>query len=430
MGQAKLFKVALILGVLLSVPGIRGQASPVQQGCPSAKGEYRIGFVNLGLGSPYTSIVSQGIEQAARQTGKIELVTMAEPDAAAALARAKQLTAQPLDGLIVYSLDGRLDKDISEHLRATKLPVVSVDAAWPAATFVGADIRRAALRAGAALAQWIKQNWDGEPDAIVFLEPSEHTAIPSAQLREMFIGLRNNLTNQVPDERIIHLYTESLPSAAHTAMIGAYQKLGSLSRIAILAMDDFRAAGAVSAAQALHRTKPALLIAQHATVVDLSQMAGTGSSYLGATDYFPEKYGEKVIQTMLDMLACKTVPASVYTDYAFISDPSLCEDPSAGAACAEPRSGGSAEPSDKTTLPTGFIEQPSYSGDCRLRPRGTVCVRYGDGYIWLISSSVYGMRQIQEGDDTIQIAVGDEALYYHVLKTNKVKLVIVAPRLP
>jgi ABC-type sugar transport system substrate-binding protein len=426
MRQARLVKLVLILSVLLSTPINRGKASPAQQGCPSAKGSYQIGFASLGPGSLYTETVSQGIEEAARKTGKVKLVVMTEEqDAAAALAKAKQMTAQPLDGLIAYSSDSRLDKSVVEHFRATKLPMISVDAAWPGATFVGADMRWVGPQAGADLAEWINQNWDGKLDAIMLLEPSVRTAIPSAQLRQMLIGLRNNLKTQVPDDRIVDLNIEDTPIAAYQAVIAAYQKqkLGAQSHVAILAIDDYRAQGAVAAVAALDGREPAILIAQHATEVDLTEIARKGSSYLGATNYFPEKYGEQVIDAMLDMLECKPVPATVYTDAAYITRSDLCRDHSDATGCGEPGPEGTSVPPG--TPPSAiYAERPSYSGNCRLRPRGTVCVRFSDGYMWLLPDSIGGFQRIQEGNEAVEIASGTKALYYHVLKTNKIRVVI------
>jgi len=73
-----------------------------------------------------------------------------------------------------------------------------------------------------------------------------------------------------------------------------------------------------------------------------------------------------------------------------------------------------------TSLP-GYIEQESYSGDCKLRPSGTVCIAYSDGYIWLVSDSIKGWEDVQEDGKNVKVAVGFNARYYHILNTNFVK---------
>ena len=54
-------------------------------------------------------------------------------------------------------------------------------------------------------------------------------------------------------------------------------------------------------------------------------MVKENSRYLGATAYFPELYGFKIIPAMLDLLECRAVPPSVYVDHVFISAENVCE---------------------------------------------------------------------------------------------------------
>lgn len=62
--------------------------------------------------------------------------------------------------------------------------------------------------------------------------------------------------------------------------------------------------------------------------------------------------------------------------------------------------------------------QASYSLDCTSRPACTVCVRFDDGYTWLVRDSI--LRWENAGD--IQIAVGLSAHYEHILGSNSVRL--------
>jgi len=75
----------------------------------------------------------------------------------------------------------------------------------------------------------------------------------------------------------------------------------------------------------------------------------------------------------------------------------------------------------QSSPPAGYIEQESYSGDCKLRPSGTVCMGYSDGYIWLLSDIKLGFEKIQEDGMNVEVVVGNIARYYHILNTNFVK---------
>lgn len=63
-------------------------------------------------------------------------------------------------------------------------------------------------------------------------------------------------------------------------------------------------------------------------------------------------------------------------------------------------------------------EQDPYPLDCATRPESTVCVRYDDGYTWLVRDSIRGWERV----GAIQTAVGNEARYEHVIGTDLVRL--------
>jgi hypothetical protein len=71
----------------------------------------------------------------------------------------------------------------------------------------------------------------------------------------------------------------------------------------------------------------------------------------------------------------------------------------------------------KGNCPTDYIEKESYTGNCKERPEGSVCMTYGDDFIWL----EYGPVMDWSTDDNIQAAISTEYDYYHILYTNCVK---------
>jgi hypothetical protein len=83
---------------------------------------------------------------------------------------------------------------------------------------------------------------------------------------------------------------------------------------------------------------------------------------------------------------------------------------------------------DPNAPPPGFVEQPSYTGDCKQRPAGSICLRFTDGYIWLLSP--FG-DEVLGGDDIgtwqgkqIHATFGKKADYEHILGTNLVRKVV------
>jgi hypothetical protein len=73
---------------------------------------------------------------------------------------------------------------------------------------------------------------------------------------------------------------------------------------------------------------------------------------------------------------------------------------------------------------SGFVEQPSYTGDCGNRPEGSICWGFSDGYTWLAQNDGFGAPGYSLGPcegKTISVAVGFFYEYHHVLGTLLVK---------
>jgi hypothetical protein len=72
----------------------------------------------------------------------------------------------------------------------------------------------------------------------------------------------------------------------------------------------------------------------------------------------------------------------------------------------------------------GFVNQASYGGDCKYTPQGSTCLRFEDGFIWLVYDGVYKQQPFgtYQGKSIIE-ALGQHAAYYHVLSTSLVRTV-------
>ena len=83
-------------------------------------------------------------------------------------------------------------------------------------------------------------------------------------------------------------------------------------------------------------------------------------------------------------------------------------------------------PTTPAPTPTSieFVEQASYTGDCKTRPSGSVCIKFNDGFIWLIYDSISGWKDGDWLGKPVQIAQGFyHCDYYHVLNTTLIKSV-------
>lgn len=73
---------------------------------------------------------------------------------------------------------------------------------------------------------------------------------------------------------------------------------------------------------------------------------------------------------------------------------------------------------------TGFEEVSPFGGDCHHRPPSSVCVRFSDGYVFLMRDGHVGWAEgVLEDGRAVEIAVGARAEVQHVRGTRLLRLV-------
>jgi hypothetical protein len=73
--------------------------------------------------------------------------------------------------------------------------------------------------------------------------------------------------------------------------------------------------------------------------------------------------------------------------------------------------------------PPEYIEQDPYRGDCEKRPPYTVCLRFSDGFTWLVFDSIVQTESVELDGPKVEVGRGKKQDYYHILYTDFVKTV-------
>ncbi len=294
--------------------------------CATMKDNYKIGFANLTEDIVFTQLVRQGIEEAAQEAGNIELVLADNKlDGATALANADNFITQGVDGVVEFQTDEKFGNVIMDKFRAEGMPVIAIDIPMPGATFFGADNYKAGRLAGEAAAEYVKANWDGQVDAILLLELPQSGPIPAARMQGMLEGLQDNLDTPVPDDMVFRLDSKNTQDESFRVVSDTLPKIPNAEHIVGMTINDGTALGVIAAMEAAGRKDQGIVVGQGADPSGQEEMLKDGSIYLGATGYFPEKYGYKIIPAIVDALECKPLPPAIYVDHVFISKDNVCE---------------------------------------------------------------------------------------------------------
>ena len=125
--------------------------------------------------------------------------------------------------------------------------------------------------------------------------------------------------------------------------------------------------------------------------------------------------------SILTLSANASLTSNLVLDVAFTAAPGLYTLQAVGT------SAGLARTTDLqltiTSTCAGFVEQPSYTGNCLTRPPGTVCFAFTDGYVWFINETLvapaYDLGPC--GGKAVRVLRGTRADYHHVLTTRLAK---------
>jgi len=339
--RARALKTVILAGLLMGMPVISisantAQSAAAQGACPTAKPHYKIGFANLTTGVDFITAVQSGMVSAAAKAGNVDLVIANNNlDGATALNNAQNFVVQGVDGVVEFQTDEAFGNIIMNLFQSQtpQIPVIAIDIPMPGATFFGANNYKAGRMAGEAGGDYANANWGGKVDYILDLELPQSGPIPAARMQGQVEGIQAKLKTKVPADHIIHLDSKNTQDVAFKVVSDALSKIPADANIIGVEINDDTAQGTTAALEAAKRNAHAIVVGQGAVESGLVEMFKPNSLYLGATAYFPELYGSKIIPAMLDLLNCKPVAPAIYVDHVFVTKDNACKVIPASKVC-------------------------------------------------------------------------------------------------
>ena len=290
----------------------RGIAAP-------KKDRYRIGFGNMTEKMLFARQVRRSLERAVKRFDNVELLIRDNNfDRQAALENADWFVANDVDLVIEYQIDAQAGNIIMDKFNRAGIPVIAVDIPLPGATFFGADNYRAGYIAGEALGRWIKENWHGQLDLLLKLESQRVGPVAGARLQGEQDGLES-IIGSLPGERVISIDGPVLVELAESAVLELLPNLSFDARIAIIAINDDAALGALAAFEETDRLNQVAAVGQNADRLGLAALRRSNFPFIGSTRYAPEQYGLQLLELAINILEGKAVPPAVYNRHVFIT---------------------------------------------------------------------------------------------------------------
>jgi len=317
------FDPANFSGAMLPADNLKAMVADAMKVKPPKNGKnYVIGFANLDRDITFCAKVEQGIVANAKAADVELVIADNNLDGATALTNAESFITRNVDYVIEFQTDANFGATIMQKMNDAGITVVAIDIPMPGATFFGADNYKAGRLAGEGLAKWVNDKWAGQVDYVLSLDLPQSGPIPAARMQGQLEGLQDNLKTKVPDDKILHLDSKNTQEEARKVVGDTLPKIPAEAKhVVAIGINDGVILGTIAAYEAAGRRADLKAVGQNADPSGWPELckAEPDNAYYGSTAYFPEKYGDKIMPAMLDLLQQKAVPPSIYVDHVFVT---------------------------------------------------------------------------------------------------------------
>jgi ribose transport system substrate-binding protein len=305
---------SLVLGGVLERVGKDGYRSRVQ---PLPSQRIRIGYASMTENSVFSRDVTDGLRRAALERG-IDLVECDNRySAKVAIRNAEMLIKENVDLAVEVQIHEQVAPIIASKFQEANIPLIAVDIPHPGAVFFGGNNYLAGRIGGHALGRWAQKRSGGKVDAAILLDLPWAGSIPAARMTGVAVGIKEILKD-LADCEFVRLdgrggYVESMDA------VRKFLAKSRAERILVGAQNDASALGALRALEEAGRAENAAVVGQNATAAGRTEIRQPGTRFIGSVSFFPELYGQEIINLALEMLRGKPVPPAVFVKHLLIT---------------------------------------------------------------------------------------------------------------
>lgn len=268
---------------------------------------FRIGYASQTHDS-FCIALGQGLRwaAAARPVDLIEVEN--RYSANAALRNANQFVSQGVDLAIEFQTYQRVAGKLSHIFERAGIPVIAVEIPQPNAVFLGVDNQRAGMAAGKMLLKAAQNEWGGEYDEILLLDLQIAGSLPHLRLASAQQALRNGIGRSCA---LVHLDSRGEFVRSFELTRRHLQNVPR-RRTLVTGINDYAVLGALRAFEEAGRSNFCLAVSHGGGPEARSELRLPNSRLVAAVAFFPERYGENLIQLALDILNHRPSPPAVY----------------------------------------------------------------------------------------------------------------------
>jgi len=284
---------------------------------PWKQRSWRLGYAAQGQDAQFPKEVSESLQRAAAAEG-IELISVDNRYSAKIAERnADLLVRERVDLAIEFQTDETAAAVVSAKYRDAGIPMIAIDIPHPGATYYGANNYEAGLIGGRYIGRWVKEHWQSEIDEIIMLELQRAGSLPRMRLSGMLVGL-NTVLPSAAKCQLTYVDGDGDLGRSFEA-VRRHLRSTRARRQVVGAINDPSALGALRAFQEAGREEHCAIMGQNASPEGRAELRQPKTRMIGSVAYFPEKYGDGLIQLSLDILNQRPVPPAVFVEHKLVT---------------------------------------------------------------------------------------------------------------
>jgi ribose transport system substrate-binding protein len=278
---------------------------------PLKRKKYRLGYCALSSEFSFSRDITEGLIRAAADE-KIDLVTLNnEFNSKLAVRNADLLIREKVHLVFEHQGDEHSSAMVSSKFVEAGIPMIAIHVPHPGATYFGPDNYNAGLLGGRYLGRWAKQNWQGQVDYMILLELPRAGLFARSRLTGTLVGVKEVLPD-LESSRVSFLNGQGRYGPSLEAVRKHIRLLGT-GRTLVCGINDPSTIGALRAFEEAGAGAHCAALGHGASIEARAELRRHSTPLVASVGYFPELYGEPLIQLALQILSKRHVPPATFT---------------------------------------------------------------------------------------------------------------------
>lgn len=283
---------------------------------PITSGPFRIGFASQGE-TEFAREVTRSVEAAAARE-HLHLITLSNRySAREALRNADLLIRERVDLVLEFQTYESVASVIASKFLAANTPVIAIEVPHPGATYFGADNYKAGLLGGKALGRWACDNWNAQVDQVLLMDLPIAGSLLELRLTGFVDGLRSALP-KILDTPLARLNGRGTFDQVLDVVRKFLRRRGA-RRTLVGTVNDICALASLRAFEEAGALQQCAVMGQNALREARAELRRPGTRLIGSVAYFPERYGEELIQLAMNILRQKPTPATNFVKHQLLT---------------------------------------------------------------------------------------------------------------